>query len=348
MNNKNSTPIINNSESQYQELYASNNDAGLFLFRYAINVIVSQAQRLNKGILILKIRHNFACILLSYGAIGAMIVCFWMASVLPAASQDSAAPFNSLQAKLAGEGFDPVMLKNLFLNPDVHFEPRTMSLFFMHSEARVNYDQFLSQDSLQKARKYIQDHISDLNAAEETLGVAKEVITAIMLVETRLGTYLGTSSIMNTLSSLASMKDPELREVVWNSIQEDRRPIKSAFEERANAKSAWAYQELKAYLKYTGREKIDPTTIHGSYAGAMGISQFMPSNILAYGRDGNQDGRIDLFNPSDAIMSIANYLKNFGWKPGISYEAAFDVVYHYNHSKVYVTTILKIADQLKG
>jgi membrane-bound lytic murein transglycosylase B len=271
-----------------------------------------------------------------------------MFSVHPAASQDSTASFNSLQTRLAQEGFDPIMLKTLFQKPDVHFEPRTVSLFFMHSEARVNYDQFLSQESLQKARKYIQDHLSDLNAAEETLGVNKEVITAIMLVETRLGTYLGTSSILNTLSSLAALKDPELREIVWNSMQEDRRPDRSVFEEKANAKSAWGYQELKAYLKYTGREKIDPATIQGSYAGALGISQFMPSNILAYGRDGNQDGRIDLFNPSDAIMSIANYLKSFGWKPGISYEAAYNVIYNYNHSRVYVTTILKIADQLKG
>ena len=276
-----------------------------------------------------------------------MTLCFWISSELPAASEDSAAPFISLQARLAQEGFDPVMLKTLFQKPDVHFEPRTMSLFFMHSEARVNYDQFLSQESLQKARKYIQDHLLDLDSAEKNFGVNKEVITAIMLVETRLGTYLGNSSILNTLSSLAAMKDSGLRDVVWNSIQEDRRPSRSAFEEKADAKSAWAFQELKAYLKYTGREKIDPTTIFGSYAGAMGISQFMPSNILTYGRDGNQVGKIDLFNPSDAIASIANYLKSFGWKPGISYEAAFDVVYHYNHSKVYVTTILKIADQLK-
>jgi membrane-bound lytic murein transglycosylase B len=277
-----------------------------------------------------------------------MAVCFGMFPVLPAVSEDSSAPFNTIQARLAQEGFDPVMLKTLFQKPDVHFEARTVSLFFIHSEARVNYDQFLAPEALQKARKYIQEHLSELKAAEETLGVNKEVITAIMLVETRLGTYLGTSSILNTLSSLAAMKDSRLRDVVWNSIQEDRRPSRAAFEEKADAKSAWAYQELKAYLKYTDREKLDPTTIHGSYAGAMGISQFMPSNILAYGRDGNQDGKIDLFNPSDAIMSIANYLKSFGWKPGISYEAAFDVVYHYNHSKVYVTTVLKIADQLKG
>ena len=177
----------------------------------------------------MKIRHHFTRIIFSCGAIGALTLCFWMSSVLPAASEDSTAPFNSLQARLAREGFDPVMLKTLFQKPDVHFEPRTVSLFFMHSEARVNYDQFLSPESLQKARKYIQDHLSDLNAAEETLGVNKEVITAIMLVETRLGTYLGTSSILNTLSSLAAMKDSGLRDVVWNSIQEDRRPRQIRF-----------------------------------------------------------------------------------------------------------------------
>ncbi len=284
-----------------------------------------------------------------YGArIGTLIVCFWLNAAVPAATEDSTAPFVTLQARLTQDGFDSNQLKSLYQKPDVHFEPRTVSLFFMHSEARVNYNQFLAPEAIQKAKLYIQDHLSELNAAEDSLGVDKEVITAIMLVETRLGTYLGTSSILNTLSSLAALKDPGLREVVWNSMQEDRRPERAAFEEKANAKSAWGYQELKAFLKYTGREKIDPTTVHGSYAGAMGISQFMPSNILAYGRDGNRDGRIDLFNSSDAIMSIANYLKNFGWKPGISYEAAFDVVYRYNHSKVYVTTILKIADQLKG
>jgi hypothetical protein len=54
-------------------------------------------------------------------------------------------------------------------------------------------------------------------------------------------------------------------------------------------------------LTYTEKEAMDPTTIKGSYAGAMGISQFMPSNIAPYGKDGNADGRIDLFVHADAI-----------------------------------------------
>ena len=93
---------------------------------------------------------------------------------------------------------------------------------------------------------------------------------------------------------------------------------------------------------------MDPTTIKGSYAGAMGISQFMPSNIAPYAKDGNADGQVDLFVHADAISSVASYLKHYGWKPGISREQAFKVVYHYNHSKYYVNTILDIADKLKG
>ena len=64
--------------------------------------------------------------------------------------------------------------------------------------------------------------------------------------------------------------------------------------------------------------------------------------------DRNADGKIDLFVHADAISSIASYLKHYGWKLGISREKAYKVVYHYNHSKYYVNTILDVADRLKG
>jgi membrane-bound lytic murein transglycosylase B len=80
----------------------------------------------------------------------------------------------------------------------------------------------------------------------------------------------------------------------------------------------------------------------------MGIAQFLPSSILAYAKDGNNDGRIDLFNHSDAIASIAGYLKNYGWHPGIDGKKAYKIVYRYNRSSYYVNTVLKIAELLKG
>ncbi len=256
--------------------------------------------------------------------------------------------FGVLKKKLHDEGFDSDRIDSIFQKPGVQFDPRTASLFFIHSEARINYDQFLSPESIQNAKKYIRDNLSVLDNAEKAFGVNKEIVTAIILVETRLGSYLGKSSTLNTLSSLAVAREPELREIIWNSISAERRPERAVFEKRIENKSTWAFSELKAFLRYTEREKLDPATINGSYAGAIGVAQFMPTSILAYAVDGSKDGRIDLFDHADSIMSIANYLRQFGWKPGISYEKAFNVVYKYNHSNYYVKTILKIADLLKG
>ena len=118
--------------------------------------------------------------------------------------------------------------------------------------------------------------------------------------------------------------------------------------EQSFAKMAREEGMKKAFLTYAFREGYDPTTIPGSYAGALGIPQFMPSSILGYAKDGNKDGKIDMLNHEDAMASVANYLKRNGWRPGLSEEKAKKVVYSYNHSKYYVATILKIAKLLEG
>ena len=181
---------------------------------------------------------------------------------------------------------------------------------------------------------------------EKDYGVDKKIITAIILVETGLGTILGDNRILNTLSSLASLRDRTVREAFWKKFENRDNISRQYFEKRAIRKSGWAYRELKAFLEYTGREKFDPTNIRGSYAGALGISQFMPTTLMAYARDGNQDGTIDLFNHTDAMASIASFLKRFGWRPGISNEKAKKIIYRYNHSDYYVNTIIKISNLL--
>lgn len=264
----------------------------------------------------------------------------------PVFAQDSA--FLDLQKRLQSDGFDTAMIDRLYRRPETQFDDRSVSLFFMHTEARLNYDQFLSSDSIQKASRYMKVHEQALQAAETSQGVDKEVITAIILVETRLGTYLGNSSVLNTLSSMAALSDLRIRQQLWERLPADRRIEESRFREKAAQKSKWAYVELKALLTYASQEDMDPSTIQGSYAGALGISQFMPSNILAYAKDGSQDGKIDLFDHADAIMSVASYLKQFGWKKGIDSSGAQAVVYKYNHSNYYVQTVLKVAERLKG
>ena len=238
-------------------------------------------------------------------------------------------------------------LNKIYDNSETSLALKSVALYFTHNEGQLNYDQFLSTKEIKKAQNYLTKHEKAFSEIENVYGVDKTIIAAIMLVETRLGSYLGGSSILNTLSTLSASGESAVKEKIWDSIPKKRRYKRKKFEEKVKTKSKWAYTELKAFLKYTEKEKIDPSSIKGSYAGAFGISQFMPSNALTLAKDGNQDGKINLFEPSDAIASIANYLKHYGWEPGLSEEKTYKILYRYNHSKYYVNTLLKISANLK-
>ncbi len=256
--------------------------------------------------------------------------------------------FASLQARLIKDGFDAETVHALYGQPGVGFEIRGVGMFFRHSEARLNYDQFLREQRIRMARQYMVEHSGALAVAEERYQVSREVITAIMLVETQLGTLVGNQTVFNILSTMAALDDHGVRKAFWKELPQERRLTRKAFEKKADRKSSWAYNELKALLRYGQAEALDPVAIRGSYAGAMGYCQFMPSNALRLGVDGNGDQRVDLFDHTDAIASVGNYLKHHGWKPGLTRKQQFKVILKYNYSKPYANTILEIAKQLKG
>lgn len=282
------------------------------------------------------------------GILFSIILCFSIMSS-PALGEQIAKgeEFNQLTQRLVKDGFSQDKIQSLFANEAIFFNPAGVSMFFIHSESSLNYDQFISTKSIGNAKKYMKTHKKSLDQAEKTFGVDKTVITAIILVETRLGTYLGKRTVINTLSTMAALTDKSLQERIWLSIPEKKRPKQAVFLKKVNRRSKWGYEELKALIKYTSREGLAPETLKGSYAGAMGIPQFMPSNALTLAKDGNNDGRVDLFHHSDAISSVANYLKHHGWKPDISRQRQHEVLFRYNHSNYYVDTLLKISDKLK-
>lgn len=256
--------------------------------------------------------------------------------------------FHNLRQDLKKTGFEAEKIDQYYENENARFEADAVARYFHHKESRLNYDQFLTPKSVRRARQYMQKHRPWLKRAENNFQVEKEIITAILLVETRLGNVSGSAVTFNILSSLAALSDPALRKNLWNTISDETPLSKSRFREKATRKADWAYEELKAFLTYVDRENIaDPLSITGSYAGAMGIPQFMPSNILSFGVDGDKDGRIDLFTHPDAILSVARYLKHYGWKPGISEAAAYRVLLHYNYSRYYAKTLLTLRKKLK-
>ncbi len=147
----------------------------------------------------------------------------------------------------------------------------------------------LSYRSVQKGKAYMFKHRKTLHKAYKKYGVPAEYITAIIGIESYYGQNCGNYPVFDTLVTLA--------------FKENRR-------------AAFFKSELKAFLLMTRKQKIDPRKVKGSYAGAIGLGQFMPSNCQTIAVDFDKNGAINLNHHADAIGSIANYLKRAGWKRG--------------------------------
>ncbi|MFT7413866.1 MAG: membrane-bound lytic murein transglycosylase B [Methylophagaceae bacterium] len=146
---------------------------------------------------------------------------------------------------------------------------------------------FITDSRINGGIAFWQQHADDLARAEKKYGVPVEIIIAILGVETRYGGNVGSYRVIDALSTLAFQYPP---------------------------RSPFFRSELEAFLLLTREEKLSVLAPIGSYAGAMGLGQFMPSSYREYAVDFDGDGHRDIWtNPTDAIGSIANYLKRHGW-----------------------------------
>ncbi|MBW2355673.1 MAG: lytic murein transglycosylase, partial [Deltaproteobacteria bacterium] len=185
-------------------------------------------------------------------AIG-FLVCLGLAGMDPPPAS-AGNPFSGLSNRLVAEGFAADKIQALYHDPGSIFETEGVALFFVHSETRINYEQFAAAEAIARARQYMARHRDALVAAEAAHGVPAEIIAGILLVETRLGTYTGNRRVFSILSTMAALSDPAVRQALWEQIPPQRRISPARFAAKADAKSAWAYEELKAFLRFTSRE----------------------------------------------------------------------------------------------
>ncbi|MFN4119365.1 lytic murein transglycosylase B [Acidovorax sp.] len=166
---------------------------------------------------------------------------------------------------------------------------------------------FIDPVRIQAGVRFWQEHRAALERAEREFGVPAEIIVGIIGVETVYGQQMGNFRVMDALATLA-FDFP-------------------TGHPRAAERTEFFRRELEQLLSLTDRSNIDPFALRGSYAGAMGLGQFMPSSWVRYAIDFDGDGRIDLFrSPVDAIGSVANYFIAHGWIPGMPthYAVQFD------------------------
>lgn len=258
--------------------------------------------------------------------------------------------FKKIASRLETDGLDKEYLEKVFARDDVSLLPETLALSLTIKEARLNYSRFLKQESVKRAAGYLKDHIKILDNVERLFGVSAPVIVAVLTVETACGKYNGTTNTFNILLTQALSLEPEVYKQISAKISKKHRTELSekAIRGKLRKRSARSYRELKAFIKYAQANDIDPFSIHGSIEGAIGLPQFLPSNIKKHGFDGNRDGRIDLFHHHDAIASIASYLKFYKWDENSDFESKRKVLLRYNYSNYYAKTVLKLSELISN
>ena len=240
-----------------------------------------------------------------------------------------------LKASLVRQGLNKDFVAKTFADPRNEFLPDVVKkIAYLGKETRDIYKKFMTPETAARGRAYLATHRATLSRAEAKYGVAPEVIVGILTVESGLGTSTGKYPVFNVFASLAVMDTPEVIQEVGLTASRDR----------LKKKAAWARRELGVFLEYCASHGVDPFSLRGSWAGAMGYCQFLPSSLQRCGVSANGKGPVDLFTHDDAIFSIACYLHKSGFKSQnrATWRRA---VYSYNHSDAYVDTVLTLASR---
>lgn len=185
--------------------------------------------------------------------------------------------------------FDGKQLKILF--DKARLQPTILEAIARPAESKAWYDYrpiFVNRERILGGIAFMKSHAALLAKASDQYGVPPQIITAIIGVETRYGKQNGSYLVLDALSTLAFNYPP---------------------------RSPFFRGELKQYLLMARDENLDPLDQRGSYAGAMGMPQFMPSSFRRYAVDSDADGKRDLWiNPADVIGSVGNYFEKHGWR----------------------------------
>ncbi|HOU56004.1 MAG TPA: lytic murein transglycosylase [Smithellaceae bacterium] len=279
----------------------------------------------------------------------AFIIFFLVCPPLPAMAGEN--PRSFVEGLLVAEGLEPTRASSLLQDTRISICPDIVlkNLFFSEPKGSVQKPDVMDIDprQIERGRDFMKENAAVLSAVEQRFGASPRIITAILIIESRLGTYPMPYNVVNAYANLAFVLDPAYWKEIQNRYADAYPQIRDdATSARAKRKAKWAVRELYHLSRIADHLEIDPLSISGSFAGAMGPAQFIPSSFWIFGMDGDGDGLADPSNMTDAKFSMGHYLRKFGWKEETSVEQKRRAIWHYNRSRVYVNTVMMLYEQL--
>lgn len=197
--------------------------------------------------------------------------------------------------------------------------------------------------------QFARDNKQMFDDIEGQLKIPREVVAAILVIESGIGKNTGKELVAYRLSRLASVCDPDnLRQNYILQKKKDPQVTFEAVRDRCNYLETTFLPEIPALIEIGKRNNISPLKIRGSSAGAFGLPQFLPSAFIRFGMDGDRNGIVSLYHPSDAAWSAANYLSSFGYRDDIPIEEKRAVIWRYNKSDAYIDAVLAVSTGIRA
>lgn len=251
------------------------------------------------------------------------------------------------------QGVSAEFLERMVKAPNAGFVEKAVRINVTNFAFTPDYSGHYNSESVSKVQAFLVEHDSMFNAIERKRMVPKEVIASILWIESRCGAITGTYHVPSVYLSLVLANDPVYlkasmeRVTSSNSFSPSQHDsLRTVIEKRAARKAAWAVKELKSLQTIYEKGLMNVSELKGSWAGAFGFPQFIPSSYTAWAVDGNGDRTIDLYHLADAAHSIANYLRKNGWTASRSKQRK--AVHHYNNSDAYVNAVFTLAEKVRS
>ena len=256
-----------------------------------------------------------------------------------------------IEELLVSKGIDRDRAHAMVTDPRVVFDEKFIekNLNFVRPKASSKSPGCMEYEKkyIIKGKAFIEENQDLFDVVQERFGVSPEIITAILIIETRIGTYPQKYYAFNVYANISLLSDPDIIAQMKDFTGVDDIPLKD--EEgvkKTLARGRWAGGELYNLILLADALELDPQEIKGSAGGALGPAQFIPSTFMKWGADGDDDGVRNPFSMQDATASIANLLTKSGWRENGDEKKNRSAIWLYNHSDVYVNTIMKLYAEL--
>ncbi|MBC7692785.1 MAG: lytic murein transglycosylase [Methylotenera sp.] len=265
---------------------------------------------------------------------------------LPQVTSPLSSPREYALHKMRLAGFSEAFIARVLKSHDETTTEHIVELNVLGFLHKADYSGHFSQRAVRKCNEFMKKYRTQLKRAKALYSVEPEAIAALLWVETKHGKMTGHFPVSSVYFSLLQADHPLLIESSSKALAEKTPVVTPEYtaklKERSHLKAEWAMEEMKALELIYRKDSRKNQIIKGSFAGAFGNSQFIPSSYRSWAKSARANAPANLFSMNDSIHSVASYLHSNGWKLDDT-EAKRQALFHYNRAQGYVDVILKLA-----